>query len=90
MEPVRNKKILIIDDDEDVRQALSIKLKTQGYSILEAADGNSGLQILTAELPDIVMVDVHMPGMDGFEFCERAAKLKSKKTYPGNGYDSTG
>jgi diguanylate cyclase (GGDEF)-like protein len=82
MEPVFNKNILIIDDDEDIRLALSIKLKKLGYSILEAIDGKSGLKKLTSELPDMVMVDVHMPGMDGFEFCERAAKLTSEKHIP--------
>ncbi len=82
MGQVVNKSILIIDDDVDIRQILSLKLKKLGYSIIEAEDGNVGLQKLKNELPDMVMVDVNMPGMDGFEFCEHAAKLKSEKYIP--------
>jgi diguanylate cyclase (GGDEF)-like protein len=82
MEQVIIKKILIVDDDEDFRQALSIKLKKQGYIILESEDGITGLERLKSESPDMVMVDVQMPGMNGFEFCEQAAKLNSKKNIP--------
>jgi len=77
-----NKSILIIDDDVDIRRVLSLKLKKLGYSIIEAEDGNVGLQKLKNELPDMVMVDVNMPGMDGFEFCEHVAKLNSEKHIP--------
>jgi len=82
MGQVVNKTILIIDDDIDIRQILSLKLKKLGYVIIEAEDGNVGLQKLKNELPDMIMVDVNMPGMDGFEFCEHAAKLKSEKHIP--------
>lgn len=82
MESFLNKKLLIVDDDEDIRRVIAIKLKKQGYLILEASDGNSGLEKLIAELPDMVMVDVQMPGMDGFEFCENAAKLNFDKHIP--------
>ncbi len=82
MGQVVNKSILIIDDDIDIRQILSLKLKKLGYSIIEAEDGNVGLQKLKNEMPDMVMVDVNMPGMDGFEFCEHAAKLKPEKHIP--------
>ncbi|GJM04120.1 MAG: two-component system response regulator [marine bacterium B5-7] len=82
MGQVIHKRILIIDDDIDMRQILSLKLKKLGYSVLEAEDGNAGLKKLKSESPDMVMVDVNMPGMDGFEFCEHAAKLKSEKHIP--------
>ena len=77
-----NQSILIIDDDADIRKLISLKLKKLGYSIIEAEDGNVGLQKLKNELPDMVMVDVNMPGMDGFEFCEHAANLKPEKHIP--------
>ena len=82
MEQALNKKILIIDDDIDFRQALSIKLKKQGYLILQAENGNIGLEKFKTELPDMVMVDVNMPVMDGFEFCEQVAKLNLNKNIP--------
>ncbi len=82
MGQVTNKNILIIDDDVDIRQVLSLKLEKLGYSIIQAEDGNVGLQKLINELPDMVMVDVNMPGMDGFEFCEHAARLKPERHIP--------
>lgn len=82
MEQVINKSILIIDDDVDIRQVISLKLKKLGYTIIEAEDGNVGLQKFKNEMPDMVMVDVNMPGMDGFEFCEHVAKLNSEKHIP--------
>lgn len=82
MNPPRQKKILIVDDDPDVRQILTFKLEKQNYAILEAKDGISGLDMFVNESPDMVMVDVHMPGMNGFEFCERAAELNSEKHVP--------
>ena len=82
MENKSNKRILIIDDDVDILQALSVKLKKQGYTVLEAKDGISGLDRLKKELPDMVMVDVHMPDIDGFEFCRQAASLSEKKHIP--------
>lgn len=82
MQSIIKKKILVIDDDEEIRQALSIKLKKQDYIVLEAVDGHAGLERLKLESPDMVMVDVQMPVMGGFEFCEHAAKLDSKKHIP--------
>jgi diguanylate cyclase (GGDEF)-like protein len=82
MEYETNKKILIIDDDKDIRQLLTHMLTKQNYTIIEAADGVEGLNKLVSESPDMVMVDVMMPGMDGFQFCEEVSKLKSKKHIP--------
>ena len=76
------KRILIVDDDADIRHLLSIKLKKHGYEIIEAADGEEGLEKLKSDSPDMVMVDVRMPGIDGFEFCEQASQLSSLKYIP--------
>lgn len=76
------KKILIIDDDKDIRQLLRLKLEKQDYIISEAADGIIGLEKLNAESPDMVIADVMMPGMNGFEFCEEASKYNSEKHIP--------
>ncbi len=75
-------KILIIDDDEDIRQLLKRKLEKQNYIILQASDGVTGIEILKQELPDMVIADVMMPGMDGFEFCEVASKIISAEHTP--------
>ena len=67
MNPPRQKKILIVDDDPDVRKILTYKLEKQSYAIIEAKDGISGLDMFIEESPNMVMVDVHMPGMDGVQ-----------------------
>ncbi|MBL1142515.1 MAG: EAL domain-containing protein [Proteobacteria bacterium] len=82
MEEETKKKILIIDDDKDIRQILRLKLEKQDYIIIEAADGIVGLEKLKAESPDMVMADVNMPGMNGFEFCEKASTFSSEKHIP--------
>jgi diguanylate cyclase (GGDEF)-like protein len=82
MEGEIKKRILIIDDDKDIRQLLVHMLTKQSYIIIEACDGLDGLEKLKSESPDMVMVDVMMPRMNGFEFCEEASRLNSKKHIP--------
>ncbi|MBF0533014.1 MAG: response regulator [Candidatus Omnitrophica bacterium] len=67
------KKILIVDDTEVNRELLKETLRTaQGsYQITEAADGKTALEMIARERPDIVLLDVQMPDMDGFEVCQR-------------------
>ncbi len=60
-------KILIIDDEEAIVRVLSISLKSDGYKVISALDGPSGLELFDSEKPDIVLTDIKMPGMDGIE-----------------------
>jgi PAS domain S-box-containing protein len=62
-----NAKILVIEDDEDVRHAVGLWLSTSGYTPLEAADGREGLARIKADRPDAVLLDLRLPGLDGFE-----------------------
>lgn len=66
-----NLRILIIDDERPIRRFLHVSLSTQGYKILEAEDGNSGLTITAAEHPDIIFLDLGLPDMDGIEVTRR-------------------
>ena len=59
--------VLIVDDDEGVRRLFAYELESLGVRILEAADGRSAVEIATAERPDAILLDVLMPGMDGWE-----------------------
>ena len=59
-------KILVVDDDPDMRDALSIILESRGYQIVTAQDGVEALANLKAEKPDLMMLDLLMPKMDGF------------------------
>jgi two-component system, OmpR family, alkaline phosphatase synthesis response regulator PhoP len=64
-----DKKILIVDDEDDILDLLSYNLKKEGYTVLTARNGKEGVQLATDELPDAIILDVMMPEMDGFEVC---------------------
>ncbi|MEZ5998358.1 MAG: PleD family two-component system response regulator [Hyphomonas sp.] len=64
-------RILVVDDIEANRRVLKAKLEAQYYSVLEAENGRQALDMALTEQPDIILLDVMMPGMDGYEVCER-------------------
>lgn len=61
------KRALVIDDDPMVRSVVRRALESDGYGVVEAADGKEGLAVLDAEPVDVVLTDILMPGMDGIE-----------------------
>ena len=63
-------KILIVDDDPDIRDVLTTVLEVQGYQVLTASDGIEGLATLKAEKPDLMILDLLMPKMDGYAVCK--------------------
>ena len=64
-------RILIVDDTEDNRLILDGRLRPQGYELLLAADGEEGLAAVREHLPDLILLDVMMPKLDGFDVCRR-------------------
>lgn len=64
------RRILVLDDDSDIRDLLRALLERAGFSVEEAADGKAGLRAFYATSPDLVLLDVSMPGLDGFEVAE--------------------
>lgn len=62
--------ILIIDDEEDIRELLKYNLKKEGYLVEVAENGEVGLALMKELKPDLIMLDVMMPGMDGIEVCD--------------------
>jgi CheY-like chemotaxis protein len=64
------KKILVIDDESKIRDSLEKLLGGQGYQVLTAADGEAGLAQVVEARPDLVILDVMMPGRNGFEICK--------------------
>ena len=71
------KKILIIEDDPDLVDLLSYRLKAKGYEVLTALDGATGLEVAKNEKPDLITLDVMMPGLNGFTVC-RALKFNDE------------
>jgi DNA-binding response OmpR family regulator len=68
---VNGKKILIIDDDAFIRRPLEFILREEGFAPVTAVDGEDGLAKLAGERPDLIVLDVMMPGIDGFTVCRR-------------------
>ncbi len=67
------KRILIVEDDKFLRELISQKLISEGYDIIEAVDGEKGIKSIKEEKPDLVLLDLILPGIDGFEVL---AKMK--------------
>ncbi|KAF0126275.1 MAG: two component system response regulator FlrC [Elusimicrobia bacterium] len=68
-------KILIVDDEPDMRLAIKNVLRLRGHEVSEAQDGPSALAALEGEKPDLVLLDIRLPGMDGIELLERIRKM---------------
>jgi len=64
-------KILVVDDDPNILELVYIQLSQAGYTVLKASDGFKALTILEEELPDLAVVDVMMPGMDGYTLTKK-------------------
>lgn len=65
------RKILLIDDDPDFVEATTVVLESGPYRVIPAYSGREGLQKVEEEEPDLIILDIIMPGEDGFEICER-------------------
>ncbi len=72
------KKILIVEDEEDVRQALALRIAAGGYKVITAENGAVGLDKINTELPDLIILDVVMPVMNGFEFFKEIRSRKGR------------
>ena len=62
------KKILVIEDDRDFQDIYSLYLRSENYNVLQAFNGKEGLKVLEKEIPDLIILDLIMPVMDGEEF----------------------
>lgn len=73
---VANECVFIVDDDPDICEILELYLKKNGYTVFSAEDGISALSMLEERKPDLIVLDVMIPGLDGFELCQ-AIRRKS-------------
>ena len=67
--------ILVVDDDADIRTLVAELLQRAGHGVIQAPDGESGLKLFYAQQPDLVLLDVSMPGLDGWEVLTRIREL---------------
>ncbi|MDQ2960378.1 MAG: response regulator [Candidatus Dormibacteraeota bacterium] len=75
-------RILVVDDDPRLRHILSLYLQVQRLEVVTAANGQEGLDALSAGLPDLIITDVMMPVMDGITFCRRVRALPGAASLP--------
>ena len=68
---LNNNRILLVDDENDILEFLSYNLKNEGFEVLTCNDGKTALSLLDDFLPNLIVLDVMMPGMDGIETCEQ-------------------
>ena len=68
---VRAPRVLVVDDDAVIRQLVEVNLELEGFDVVTAADGEEALERLAETTPDVVTLDVMMPGLDGFRTVER-------------------
>ena len=71
-------KILVVDDDPDIIEIISYNLKKENYKVFSCYNGTDSIKIAEKEKPDLIILDVMMPGMDGIQVCE---KLRSKNKF---------
>ena len=69
------RRLLVVDDDRTVADVVSVYLTNAGYTIARAEDGPTALELATAELPDLVVLDLMLPGISGLEVCRRLRGL---------------
>ncbi|MCD6390981.1 MAG: response regulator [Dehalococcoidia bacterium] len=74
-------KILIVDDDPDMRLAIASVLNSRSYEVIEACDGREALRKLKEEKPDLMLLDLLMPEMDGFDVIKEL-RISQEKEYP--------
>lgn len=65
------KRILVIEDDKDIQELVRYNLEKEGYAVTLAASGEAGLKAVDKKIPDLVVLDLMLPGIDGFDVCRR-------------------
>ena len=75
-------KILVADDEQEIRNLLDHFLKGQGYEVILASDGHEALKLAVEENPQVIILDIKMPGLDGLEVCKQLKENEQTKLIP--------
>lgn len=74
---MENVKVLVVEDESSIRKFININLERSGFEVIEAESGEEGLKKLVECSPEVVVLDIMLPGIDGFEVCRRIREEKS-------------
>jgi CheY-like chemotaxis protein len=77
--PPAGRSILIVEDNADARDALSVLLELEGHVVAAAGEGHQALELVRAKDPDIALVDIGLPGIDGYEVARRVRALDGRR-----------
>src|SRR6476620_12023037 len=81
-EEIDEMRVLVVDDDEDVRRLCAINLEWDGHETIDAAGGAEGLKLISSAAPDVGLLDVMMPSIDGLEALRRIRQSESSVDLP--------
>lgn len=77
MNKKRKVRILVVDDEPRYVRAIQVNLEASGYEVLAARDGQTAIDLAASEAPDLVLLDIRMPGLDGYEVCQRIREFSA-------------
>jgi DNA-binding response OmpR family regulator len=80
--PTENQRVLIVEDEPDIMELVKVTLSDEGYQLLEAKDGEIGFKRAVEEHPDLILLDIMLPKMDGYEICRRLKSDPDTATMP--------
>ena len=80
--PVAHETIIVIDDEEELTQLLKIELEAEGFTVLTAQDGKTGIDLAQKNSPDLIILDIMMPGLNGYETLQELRNNSSTQNIP--------
>ncbi|TBL81553.1 response regulator transcription factor [Paenibacillus thalictri] len=72
-----DERILLVEDDQEIRELIRLYLRSGGFQVISAVSGEEGLRLLEEEKPELVLLDIYLPGIDGFEVCKAIRKMSN-------------
>ncbi len=79
---IRKKVILVVDDEKDIVELVAFNLEKEGFAVLRAYDGETALQLIRTDKPDLLILDLMLPEISGLEICRSARQRKETETLP--------